>query len=221
MKKISEIIAGELENAFEQAGYDRSFGKVTLSNRPDLCEYQCNGAMAGAKTYKKAPIMIANDVKEKLVGSKCFAEVDAVNPGFINLKLAPEFVSSYLKEMAQDAKLGMETAEHPKKIIVDYGGANVAKPLHVGHLRSAVIGESVKRIAKFAGHEVIGDTHLGDWGYQMGLIITELGKRKPELPYYDETFEGEYPKAVSYTHLYRLHSQQCDADHFLSGNSCA
>ena len=199
MKKISEIIAGELENAFEQAGYDRSFGKVTLSNRPDLCEYQCNGAMAGAKTYKKAPIMIANDVKEKLVGSKCFAEVDAVNPGFINLKLAPEFVSSYLKEMDQDAKLGMETAEHPKKIIVDYGGANVAKPLHVGHLRSAVIGESVKRIAKFAGHEVIGDTHLGDWGYQMGLIITEMKKRHPELPYFDEEFQGEYPTEAPFT----------------------
>ncbi|QUO32552.1 arginine--tRNA ligase [Faecalicatena sp. Marseille-Q4148] len=199
MKKISEIIAGELENAFEQAGYDRSFGKVTLSNRPDLCEYQCNGAMAGAKTYKKAPIMIANDVKEKLVGSKCFAEVDAVNPGFINLKLAPEFVSSYLKEMDQDEKLGMETAEHPKKIIVDYGGANVAKPLHVGHLRSAVIGESVKRIAKFAGHEVIGDTHLGDWGYQMGLIITEMKKRHPELPYFDEEFQGEYPTEAPFT----------------------
>ena len=199
MKKISEIIAGELENAFEQAGYDRSFGKVTLSNRPDLCEYQCNGAMAGAKTYKKAPIMIANDVKEKLVDSKCFAEVDAVNPGFINLKLDPEFVSSYLKEMDQDAKLGMETAEHPKKIIVDYGGANVAKPLHVGHLRSAVIGESVKRIAKFAGHEVIGDTHLGDWGYQMGLIITEMKKRHPELPYFDEEFQGEYPTEAPFT----------------------
>ena len=199
MKKISEIIAGELENAFEQAGYDRSFGKVTLSNRPDLCEYQCNGAMAGAKTYKKAPIMIANDVKEKLVDSKCFAEVDAVNPGFINLKLNPEFVSSYLKEMDQDAKLGMETAEHPKKIIVDYGGANVAKPLHVGHLRSAVIGESVKRIAKFAGHEVIGDTHLGDWGYQMGLIITEMKKRHPELPYFDEEFQGEYPTEAPFT----------------------
>ena len=199
MKKISEIIAGELENAFEQAGYDRSFGKVTLSNRPDLCEYQCNGAMAGAKTYKKAPIMIASDVKEKLVDSKCFAEVDAVNPGFINLKLDPEFVSSYLKEMDQDAKLGMETAEHPKKIIVDYGGANVAKPLHVGHLRSAVIGESVKRIAKFAGHEVIGDTHLGDWGYQMGLIITEMKKRHPELPYFDEEFQGEYPTEAPFT----------------------
>ena len=199
MKKISEIIAGELENAFEQAGYDRSFGKVTLSNRPDLCEYQCNGAMAGAKTYKKAPIMIANDVKEKLVDSKCFAEVDAVNPGFINLKLDPEFVSSYLKEMDQDAKLGMETAEHPKKIIVDYGGANVAKPLHVGHLRSAVIGESVKRIAKFAGHEVIGDTHLGDWGYQMGLIITEMKKRHPELPYFEEEFQGEYPTEAPFT----------------------
>ena len=199
MKKIFEFIQEELENAFEAAGYDRGLGKVTLSNRPDLCEYQCNGAMAGAKTYRKAPIMIANDVVEKLQESTCIQEAEAVAPGFINLKLDREFLAGYLNQMSEDAHLGFETAKEPKTIIVDYGGANVAKPLHVGHLRSAIIGESIKRIGKFAGHHVIGDVHLGDWGYQMGLIITELKKRKPELPYYDESYTGDYPEEAPFT----------------------
>lgn len=199
MKKIFEFIQEELENAFEAAGYDRGLGKVTLSNRPDLCEYQCNGAMAGAKTYRKAPIMIANDVVEKLQESTCIQEAEAVAPGFINLKLDREFLAGYLNQMSEDAHLGFETAKEPKTIIVDYGGANVAKPLHVGHLRSAIIGESIKRIGKFAGHHVIGDVHLGDWGYQMGLVITELKKRKPELPYFDENFAGEYPEEAPFT----------------------
>lgn len=196
MKKIFEFIQEELENAFEAAGYDRGLGKVTLSNRPDLCEYQCNGAMAGAKTYRKAPIMIANDVVEKLQESTCIQEAEAVAPGFINLKLDREFLAGYLNQMSEDAHLGFETAKEPKTIIVDYGGANVAKPLHVGHLRSAIIGESIKRIGKFAGHHVIGDVHLGDWGYQMGLVITELKKRKPELPYFDENFAGNIRKKL-------------------------
>lgn len=199
MKKIFEFIQEELENAFEVAGYDRGLGKVTLSNRPDLCEYQCNGAMAGAKTYRKAPIMIANDVVEKLQESTCIQEAEAVAPGFINLKLDREFLAGYLNQMSEDAHLGFETAKEPKTIIVDYGGANVAKPLHVGHLRSAIIGESIKRIGKFAGHHVIGDVHLGDWGYQMGLVITELKKRKPDLPYFDENFAGEYPEEAPFT----------------------
>ena len=137
-----------------------------------------------------APIMIANDVVEKLQESTCIQEAEAVAPGFINLKLDREFLAGYLNQMSEDAHLGFETAKEPKTIIVDYGGANVAKPLHVGHLRSAIIGESIKRIGKFAGHHVIGDVHLGDWGYQMGLVITELKKRKPELPYFDENFAG-------------------------------
>lgn len=199
MKKIIELITGELEQAFEAAGYDKQYAKVTVSNRPDLCEYQCNGAMAGAKTYKKAPIMIANDVVGALAGSTSIEKAEAVNPGFINIVLHPEFVAGYVKEMAQAASLGIETAKNPKTIIIDYGGANVAKPLHVGHLRSAIIGESIKRTAKFLGHHVIGDVHLGDWGYQMGLIITELKKRQPALSYFDETFEGEYPKEPPFT----------------------
>ena len=199
MKKIADILTFELEAAFEKAGYDKQYAKVTLSNRPDLCEYQCNGAMAAAKAYKKAPIKIANDVVEVLKESACIEQVEAVNPGFINIILDGEFVASYLGKMSEQEKLGVEEPKKQKTIIVDYGGANVAKPLHVGHLRSAVIGESVKRIGKYVGHKMIGDVHLGDWGYQMGLVITELKKRKPELPYFDDQFEGEYPEESPFT----------------------
>lgn len=199
MKQIAELITENLEQAFEEAGYDKSLAKVTLSNRPDLCEYQCNGAMAGAKAYKKAPFMIADDVVAKLEGSQMYEKAESVKPGFINLTLKPEFVSGYMNQMMQDENLGVQKAEKPKTILVDYGGPNVAKPLHVGHLRSAIIGESVKRIARFMGHQVTGDIHLGDWGYQMGLIITELKKRQPELPYFDEEFDGEYPTEAPFT----------------------
>ena len=199
MKRISDFIAEELAAAFEAAGYDRNYAKVTLSNRPDLCEYQCNGSMAGAKAYHKAPIMIAQDVVAKLEGSGCFCDVQAVNPGFINLKLDERFVADYLDEMETDEDLGLNKTDNPKMIVIDYGGPNVAKPLHVGHLRSAIIGESVKRIARKMGHNVLGDIHLGDWGYQMGLIITELKERKPGLPYFDENFKGEYPAEAPFT----------------------
>ena len=188
-----------IKDAFTASGYDEKFARVNVSNRPDLCEYQCNGAMAAAKTYKKAPIMIANDVVEKIKESDMFSQADAVNPGFINLKLNPEFLASYLNDMQADADLSVEKAESPKTIIIDYGGPNVAKPLHVGHLRSAIIGESLKRMGRFLGHKVIGDVHLGDWGLQMGLIITELKKRSPELVYFDASYEGEYPAEAPFT----------------------
>lgn len=217
MKRISDFIAEELAAAFEAAGYDRNYAKVTLSNRPDLCEYQCNGAMAGAKAYHKAPIMIAQDVVAKLEGSGCFCDVQAVNPGFINLKLDERFVADYLDEMETDEDLGLNKTDNPKMIVIDYGGPNVAKPLHVGHLRSAIIGESVKRIARKMGHNVLGDIHLGDWGYQMGLIITELMERKPELPYFQEEYEGEYPKEAPFTigeleEIYPTASQKAKED---------
>ncbi len=199
MKKIMEQMAEELSAAFEKAGYDPSYGKVTVSNRPDLCEYQCNGAMAGAKTYHKAPFMIADDVVAQLSDSQIFSRAEVVKPGFINLDVKPEFVAEYMNKMAEDEKLSVETVKNPKTIIIDYGGPNVAKPLHVGHLRSAIIGESIKRIGRFVGHKVIGDVHLGDWGLQMGLIITELKHRKPELVYFDDSFTGEYPTEAPFT----------------------
>ena len=199
MKKLTDYMAEELSAAFEKAGYDSSYGKVGVSNRPDLCEYQCNGAMAGAKAYKKAPFMIADDVVGNLADSKVFSMKEMVKPGFINLKVSEEFLADYLKEMEKDEKLGADTAKEPKTIVIDYGGPNVAKPLHVGHLRSAIIGESIKRIGRFVGHKVIGDVHLGDWGLQMGLIITELKHRQPELLYFDDSYTGEYPAEAPFT----------------------
>ena len=199
MKKILDLITEEMEQAFADAGYEKELARVTLSNRPDLCEYQCNGAMAGAKKYHKAPIMIAEEVVAKIPENGYISGAEAVKPGFINLKTNPAAVADYLNQMEADEKLGAEEVENPKTIIIDYGGPNVAKPLHVGHLRSAIIGESVKRITRFMGNKVIGDIHLGDWGYQMGLIITELKKRQPDLPYFDDNFTGEYPKEAPFT----------------------
>ena len=189
MKKLMELMAEELASAFEKAGYNPEYGKVTVSNRPDLCEFQCNGAMAGAKAYKKAPFMIADEVVAKLADNKMFSKIESVKPGFININLCEDYLAGYLNEMSETEKFGYVNADKEKTVIVDYGGANAAKPLHVGHLRSAVIGESVKRINTFAGNKTIGDVHLGDWGLQMGLIIVELKKRKPELVYFDEAYE--------------------------------
>ncbi|MDD3278737.1 MAG: arginine--tRNA ligase [Lachnospiraceae bacterium] len=199
MKKIIEIISAEVQQAFADAGYEAEYGRVTVSNRPDLCEYQCNGAMAAAKAYKKAPIMIANDVTEKLANARAIGEVNAVAPGFINMKISAEYLSEYLAQVKEDENLSIEKAKEPKTIMIDYGGPNVAKPLHVGHLRSAIIGESIKRIGRAMGHKMIGDVHLGDWGLQMGLIITELKERQPELVYFDESYTGEYPKEAPFT----------------------
>lgn len=200
MKKILDLISGEVAAAFAACGYDAEYGKVTLSNRPDLCEYQCNGAMAAAKEYKTAPFMIADRIVEKLSGNPMFSMAESVKPGFINLKLEGAYLADYLAQMQADTgRFGCEKVKEPKVIMIDYGGPNVAKPLHVGHLRSAIIGESVKRIGRFMGHTMIGDVHLGDWGLQMGLIITELKLRQPELPYFEEVYEGPYPEEPPFT----------------------
>lgn len=217
MKNFLEVIAEDVKKAFAEAGYDEALGRITVSNRPDLCEYQCNGAMAGAKQYKKAPIMIANEVAEKLASSKTFAKVEAVAPGFLNMDLSPAFVLDYVEKMMAEEKCGVEAPEKEQTLVIDYGGPNVAKPLHVGHLRPAIIGESIKRIARFAGHNVIGDVHLGDWGMPMGQIITELKVRKPELPYFDDAFSGEYPEEAPFTiseleEIYPFASKKCKED---------
>ena len=200
MQKFLDMISQDMMQAFEEAGYDPALGRVTVSNRPDLAEYQCNGAMAGAKKYHKAPFMIADDVAKILQEkSSTFSQVDVVKPGFLNLKVSEAFLKDYLQRMSTEDRFGMELPEKPTKIVLDYGGPNVAKPLHVGHLRSAVIGEAVKRICRYHGEEVIGDIHLGDWGLQMGLVITEVSKRNPDLPYFDPSFTGEYPAEAPFT----------------------
>ena len=198
MEKILDIITAKMRKAFEDAGYDASFGRVTVSNRPDLCEYQCNGALAAAKQYHCAPIQIAKAVAEKLDAAD-YSMVDAVMPGFINLKLSDAFLQQYLEEMRTAEDLGVEKTGAGKTIVVDYGGPNVAKPLHIGHLRSAIIGESLKRLYKFFGYNTIGDIHLGDWGLQMGLIIAELQERQPNLCYFDPDYTGQYPEEAPFT----------------------
>ena len=199
MEKVLELISTVVGDAFEAAGYDRELGRVTISNRPDLCEYQCNGAMAGAKKYGKAPFIIADEVADKLAGNDMFEKVESVKPGFLNITVSGDFARSYIVRMLHEKHFGVEMPGHEPTYIIDYGGPNVAKSLHVGHLRSAVIGESIKRILKYTGNKVIGDAHLGDWGLQMGLVITELKERQPDLCYFDPDFTGTYPKEAPFT----------------------
>ena len=199
MIKILDKITEVISEAFVSCGYDSKYGKTGISNRPDLCQYQCNGAMAASKEYKKAPFMIGDEVVAKLQDNPMFKMIECVKPGFINMTMSDEFIGEYVRNMASEDKFGCDCEPKDDVIFVDYGGANVAKPLHIGHLRSAVIGESVKRICSFAGYKTVGDVHLGDWGLQMGLIIVELKERKPELPYFDESFEGEYPEEAPFT----------------------
>lgn len=214
MKKIIELITDKLKIAFEQAGYSSERVIASVSNRPDLCEYQCNGAMLLAKEAHKAPIMIATEVVDCLKDDAMFSDVSACNPGFINMSLSGDVIAEYVSEMSTAERFGAEGYGKPTTIVVDYGGANVAKPLHIGHLRSAIIGESVKRICAYMGAKTIGDTHLGDWGLQMGQIIAELKVRQPDLPYFDENFDGEYPKEAPFTitnleEIYPCASKKC------------
>ncbi len=199
MKKIIDVLQEVMEGGFEQAGYDKKFGFVTVSNRPDLCQYQCNGAMAAAKQYKMAPFQIAEKVVEAVKENDVFEKIEMVKPGFINITVSGKLLVDLGKAMMTEEKFGIPAPEKERTVVIDYGGANVAKPLHVGHLRPAIIGESVKRICRFMGDKVIGDVHLGDWGLQIGLIINEVRHRQPELPYFDDNFTGEYPKEAPFT----------------------
>lgn len=199
MKQVLDLIKEEVVGGFTACGYDAKYGMISLSNRPDLCQYQCNGALAAAKEYKKAPIAIASEVAEKLANNAMFAKCEACPPGFLNINISDDFLAKYVSDMVVAPNYGVDKVDTPKKVIIDYGGPNVAKPLHVGHLRSAIIGESIKRTARFMGDDILGDVHLGDWGLQMGLIITELKLRKPELVYFDENYSGEYPSEPPFT----------------------
>lgn len=194
LQSLNKIV----EDAFDTLGYDKAYARVTVSNRPDLCEYQCNAAMALAKQLHCAPIQIAEKIVPCLSENEAFQDVTAVMPGFINLNLKTSYLARFVADMAKDSAYGVEK-EAPKTIVVDYGGPNVAKPLHIGHLRSAIIGESIKRILHFTGNTAIGDTHLGDWGLQIGLIIEGLKEQSPDLPYFDDDYTGAYPEEAPFT----------------------
>lgn len=191
MKIITEVLTEIVSAAFEEAGYDKALGTVGLSDRLDLCQFQCNGAFAGAKTYRKAPFVIAEEVANILKKNSVFSDVHWVKPGFINLTLTDEFMVKTLNDIAAEGRGGAPVTDSPRKIVLDYGGPNVAKSLHIGHLRSAIIGESVKRLARAMGHEVIADVHLGDWGLQIGLVIAELSERFPNEKCFGEDFDPD------------------------------
>lgn len=194
MRHLLDILSDELKRAFRESGYDDTKVSVTVSNRPDLCEYQCNGAMALAKEAHKAPFVIAEEVASKLTGSEYFSKTECVKPGFINLNISDGYLASYIAEQAEAEKYGLEPGKS-ESVVVDYGGPNVAKPLHIGHLRAAIIGEAVKRLSKYTGNKTLGDIHMGDWGLQIGLIIAEMQERGMDrMPTLEELSEI-YPAA--------------------------
>ncbi len=177
MQTITEFLSAKVSEAFAACGYEKSLGEVKISNRPDLCQFQCNGALAGAKLHKKAPAAIASDVIAKLQGDDIMKNIEMVGAGFINFDVTDEYILKYNNEIYSDENFGIPQCETAETIFLDYGGPNVAKPLHIGHLRSAVIGEALKKIACATGRKTVADVHLGDWGLQIGLVIAEMEER--------------------------------------------
>lgn len=194
MKPITQLLTEIVSAAFHECGYDPALGSVGVSDRLDLCQFQCNGAFAAAKAAHKAPLAIAGEVAAKLEGNPTFEKVEALKPGFINLTLRDSWLAERAAALAEDAYCGIPQPEEPRTILVDYGGPNVAKPLHIGHLRSAIIGEALKRLCRAMGHRAIGDIHLGDWGLQIGLVITELQERYPEWECFAPGFDPAVQK---------------------------
>ena len=171
MELITNLLSKTLKQAFAECNYDENLGHVVLSARMDLCQFQCNGAFSAAKTYKKPPMTIANEVLCHMEANDIIDKAEAVHPGFININIKDEFLVSYVTQVFEDKYKGVPQAKSRETIVLDYGNPNVAKPLHVGHLRSAIIGESLKRIIEATGRKAIGDAHLGDWGLPMGLVL--------------------------------------------------
>ncbi len=188
MKAITDVLTDIVSKGFEECGYSGELGAVSVSDRMDLCQFQCNGAFGGAKLYKKAPFMIAEEVKAKIEGNPLIGKAEVVRPGFLNITLDDIALTKLVRDISLDENLGVPQAEKSETIIIDYGGPNVAKPLHIGHLRSAIIGEAIKRLMRATGNKVYGDIHLGDWGLQIGLVIAELKERNPGWRCFAEDF---------------------------------
>lgn len=193
MKSLLQQLTDVCAAAFEAEGLSAEFGDVRVSDRPDLAQFQCNGALAAAKQAGENPREIAAAVLEHVMESPLIASAEIAGPGFLNIMVAPEALTAAVCEASEDDRFGIEPVENPLKVTIDYGGLNVAKPMHVGHIRSLAIGDSLKRLMRFMGHTVDGDVHLGDWGTHIGMVITEIQRRQPDLPYFDEAHEGEYP----------------------------
>ncbi len=207
MKPLRDQLSTLFGQAFAALGANPSLGEVVLSQKRELAQFQCNGAMAAAKALQRNPREVAQAVIETIAGKELFADLSIAGPGFINILVSDAALAEVTQAMASDARLGIESASPAKKVVVDYGGPNVAKPMHVGHLRSTILGDCIKRLMRFLGHEVLGDIHLGDWGTQMGMLIVETRREQPGLPYFDADFVGPYPKEspVSLEDLQRMY----------------
>jgi arginyl-tRNA synthetase len=177
MNTITKNLTAIVSDVFEKCGYNKMLGDVSLSDRIDLCKFQCNGALTGAKIYKKSPMLLANEIAEHLKSNPVFTNINAVKPGFINIDISDGYLIQICSEFSQDVYVGIPQVKKPEIIFLDYGGPNIAKPLHIGHLRPAIIGEALKNLFKAAGNTVISDVHMGDWGLPIGLVIAELEER--------------------------------------------
>jgi arginyl-tRNA synthetase len=213
MTSIVDQLSARIGAAFAAIGLPADLGRCTESDRPDLAPYQCNGAMAAAKLAKKAPRAVADEIASQLDGDALIAELEIAGPGFLNITPTKSVYETQANVIAADDRAGALSVETPRTVMIDFGGPNVAKPMHVGHLRSSVLGDSLQRLFRFRGDTVVSDIHLGDWGYQMGLLVTELQSEQPDLPYFDSAFEGTYPSEppVTIEDLSRLYPQAAAA----------
>jgi len=194
MPSIADQLGAVLGDAFASLELPRELGRVSPSKQnPEVFPYQCNGAMPAAKQAKKNPREIAQAVVDAVAGNTLIEKVEIAGPGFLNLRPSAEAITLRAAEIAADERAGAAKTDKPRKVMIDFGGPNVAKPMHVGHLRSSVLGDSLQRLLRFRGDDVVSDIHLGDWGLQMGHLITEIQDEQPDLPYYDAAFEGPYP----------------------------
>lgn len=191
---LASHLSGLVGTAFSELGLDPGLGSVLPSNRPELAQFQCNGAMAAAKSAGRPPRQIAEQVVEAVSQHPEIGSAEVAGPGFINLSVTDRALAIWADRMATDSRLGVPVNPHPMTVVVDYAGPNVAKAMHVGHLRATIIGDSLARLFAFLGHHVVRDPHFGDWGLQMGLVIAELARRHPDWPYFDPDFSGAYPE---------------------------
>ncbi len=199
MASLTAQLSQRFGDAFAALGLDGSYGAVVVSSRPELAQFQCNGALAAAKPAGRNPRELAQAVIDAVAADEVIGELAIAGPGFINVVLTDEFLAATVGEMNADDRLGVEPPEVPQRVLVDYGGPNIAKALHVGHLRPAIIGESIKRLFAFAGHDTIGDIHLGDWGAPPGQIIAHIRESHPDLPFFDPGWSGDYPDEIPFT----------------------
>ena len=209
MASLAKELSAAAGAAFDAMGLEARFGEVRRSDKPELADFQCNGAMAAAKAAGKNPREIAGEIAAELKAHPSVLSAEVAGPGFINLRVSDAALSARAEGVRGDAMAGAEKAPDTQVTVIDFGGANVAKPMHVGHLRSAVIGDTLQRLLRFLGDEVTSDVHLGDWGLQMGHLVTELQDEQPDLIYFDASYTGPYPAEppVTIDDLGRLYPQ--------------